>query len=162
VEGWLPKKAVPAKKKVSWGLNIGCGLAVSAAWGYLLYNNDISTIWPMFGIANQLLAAIALAVGTTLILQLAPKKIYALTTIIPFVFVFITTMVAGVESIPALLKIAPTDPAYKGLLNAGLTIAMLALTVIITADAVRSWIVALRQPSSTGSAAVPAAEEATV
>ncbi len=54
----------------------------------------------MFGIANQLLAAIALAVGTSIILQAARKKSYALVTFLPFIFVFVTTIVAGIETLP--------------------------------------------------------------
>ncbi len=145
LEGVRRRKTLPTKAR-QWGMNILCGVIVCVAWGYLLYNNDIATIWPMFGIANQLLAAIALAVGTTIILQMAKKKVYALATLVPFVFVFATTLAAGVQSLPALLKIGPVDPAYKGLLNAGLTVAMLLLTLLITADAVRSWFIALRTP----------------
>lgn len=123
-----------------WALNIGCSAAVSLLWGYLLYNNDISTIWPMFGIANQLLAAIALGVGTTVILALSRRRVYALVTLLPFIFVLVTTMAGGIESLPGFLKVGPGEPHYKGFLNSGLTIAMLFLTVIIAVEAVRSWI----------------------
>jgi len=126
-----------------WALNIGCSAAVSLAWGYLLYNNDIATIWPMFGIANQLLAAIALAVGTTLILTVSRRRVYALTTFLPFLFVLVTTMAGGIESLPGFLKTGPGDPHYKGILNGGLTLTMLFLTVVITVAAVRRWIALL-------------------
>ena len=53
----------------------------------------------MMGIANQLLATIALAVGTTYLLQHAPRRVYALCTGIPLVFVVATVFTAGVESI---------------------------------------------------------------
>ena len=49
-------------------------------WGYLLYTGNIARLWRMMGIANQLLAAIALAVGTTYLLLHAPKRRYALCT----------------------------------------------------------------------------------
>jgi carbon starvation protein len=107
----------------------------------------------MFGIANQLLAAIALALGTTIILQRSKRKIYALTTFLPFVFVLVTTMAAGVESIPAFLKIGPGDPAYKGFLNSGLCITMLVLTAVIAVDSARSWAAALRKPAPAGNRA---------
>jgi len=66
-------------------------LLVVFAWGYLIYNGDIATIWPMFGVANQLLATIALAVGTTVILTLNKKRVYALITFIPMLFMLVTT-----------------------------------------------------------------------
>src|ERR1035437_8332985 len=44
--------------------------AVSFAWGYILYTGDVSTIWPMFGVTNQTLASLALAIGTTIILRI--------------------------------------------------------------------------------------------
>ena len=47
---------------------------VSFAWGYLLYTGDISSIWPMFGATNQTLAALALAIGTTIILRIGREE----------------------------------------------------------------------------------------
>jgi len=146
VEGVRPQKVAPSTA-ARWGLNIGCSAVVCLAWGYLLYNNDIATIWPMFGIANQLLAAIALAIGTSIILTAKCRRRYALITFLPFVFVLITTITAGILSLPTLLKLAPGDPWYKGLLNAGLTISMLVLTVIIAADAAHRWLALLRKPA---------------
>jgi len=152
VQGLLRRKR-PLMGLGKWVLNIGCSAAVCLAWGYLLYNNDISTIWPMFGIANQLLAAIALAVGTTLILTDSRRRIYALTTFLPFLFVLITTMTAGIESLPGFLKVAPGDPPSKGLLNCSLTIAMLALTALIAVIAIRKWLMILsRAPQPEGHA----------
>ena len=48
-----------------WGINILMSIIVCAAWGYLLYMGTLDILWRMLGIANQLLATIALAVGTT-------------------------------------------------------------------------------------------------
>lgn len=66
----------------------------TSAWGYLVYTGDISTIWPLFGMANQLLASCALIVGTTMLIRLGKGK-YALTTAIPGLLVFPTVMWAG-------------------------------------------------------------------
>ena len=55
-------------------------ILVCFGWGYLLYMGTLDTLWRMLGIANQLLAAIALAVGTTYLLLHAPKRRYALCT----------------------------------------------------------------------------------
>jgi carbon starvation protein len=74
--------------------NIGASFLVVCAWGYLIYSGSVSTIWPMFGVANQLLAAIALGVGTTVIVKSGKLK-YAWVTFIPMIFMFATTLTAS-------------------------------------------------------------------
>ncbi len=69
------------------------------AWGCMLYLGNLETLWRMLGISNQLLASIALAVGTTYLLTHAPKRRYALCTAIPFCFVVVTVFTAGLMSI---------------------------------------------------------------
>jgi carbon starvation protein len=71
---------------------------VVLGWGYLIYTGNISTIWPLFGTGNQLLATIALAVGTVFLINMGKAK-YAWITAIPMAFVGITTLTAGVLSI---------------------------------------------------------------
>ena len=56
----------PFAKKNSWGNIILFSALMSFSWGYLLYTGNVSTIWPLFGVANQTLAAIAFAIDTTL------------------------------------------------------------------------------------------------
>ena len=73
-------------------------LLVVVSWAYFIWTGSISTIWPMFGIANQLLAAVALAVGTTIIIN-PGKARYAWVTLLPLAFVSITTLTAGVLSV---------------------------------------------------------------
>ncbi|MFA6079797.1 MAG: carbon starvation protein A, partial [Candidatus Omnitrophota bacterium] len=58
--------------KTLLGIVVSGGI-ISFLWGYLVYNGDISTIWPMFGVANQLLATLALSVGTVYILKHSKK-----------------------------------------------------------------------------------------
>jgi carbon starvation protein len=72
--------------------------AVVAAWTAFIWGGSVSTIWPMFGIANQLLAAVALCVATTVIINLGKGR-YSWVTIVPLSFVATTTMVAGYQSI---------------------------------------------------------------
>lgn len=69
---------------------------VVLSWGYLIHSGNISTIWPIFGIANQLLAGIALGIGTTFILKSGKIK-YCLITLIPMLFMYTTTLVAAYE-----------------------------------------------------------------
>jgi len=75
-----------------------CTSAVVLAWGYLIYTGNISTLWPLFGTGNQLLATIALAVATTFLINMGKAK-YAYVTAIPMLFVGVTTLCAGVLSI---------------------------------------------------------------
>jgi carbon starvation protein len=122
------------------------------AWGYLLYTGNINTLWRMLGIANQLLAAIALAVGTTYLLGRAPKRRYALCTGVPFVFVIITVLTAGVQSVQGWWQKIPSAPPAEQLslqIMCWLASLMLALTVVIAADAIRKWKSILASPAAT-------------
>jgi carbon starvation protein len=74
--------------------NIAVSLLVVCAWAYLIYSGSISTIWPMFGVANQLLAAIAFGVRTIVIVK-AGKIRYAPVTFVPMIFMFSTTLTAS-------------------------------------------------------------------
>jgi len=132
-----------------WGMNIGMSVATCACWGYLLYTGDINTLWRMLGIANQLLAAIALAVGTTYILNHAARREYALCTGIPFVFVLVTVVTAGVRSVHGWWKMIPTASgaeAFSLNLMCQMASLLLLLTALIAADAVRRWWTILAQP----------------
>jgi carbon starvation protein len=79
------------------GILISTSMVVGS-WGYLIYTGSISTIWPLFGAGNQLLATVALAI-VTVYLANTGKFRYAWTTAIPMVFVGITTGTAAVQSI---------------------------------------------------------------
>src|SRR5262249_55369936 len=97
---------------------------IVAAWSYFILTGNISTIWPMFGIANQLLAAVALTVGTSVLLN-AGKARYAWVTLGPLVGLTVITQSAGFLSIrDNFLPLArASDPAqaFQGALDAGLT-----------------------------------------
>jgi carbon starvation protein len=117
-------------------------LAVVVAWGYFIYAGSISTIWPMFGIANQLLATVALAI-TTIVLVNAGRKQYAWVTIVPMVFVATTTISAGVLSVRDSfwpMAVGP-DPALRvqGFVNSVLTVIMIICVGIILAAAAMRW-----------------------
>ncbi len=78
--------------------NILASFIIVFSWGYLIWNASISTIWPMFGIANQLLASIALAIGSVILVS-AKKAKYLWVTMLPFVFVTVTTLTAAFQMI---------------------------------------------------------------
>ena len=92
---------------------------IVAGWAYFIRTGSISTIWPMFGIANQLLAAIALCVGTTVIMNSGRAK-YAWVTITPLAFVATTTLTAGWRSIfdNFLQEAKKPETMFRGYLNA--------------------------------------------
>ena len=116
---------------------------VCFAWGYLVYGGDIRSIWPMFGVANQLLATLVLAVCTTFILVNSRKRVYALCTFLPFCFMLATTLTAGWLNVTT-NYLTPEGLKKGGILLAGLTIVMMALVAVITVDSVRSWLRLLR------------------
>ena len=128
--------------KPHWGVNIAMSALVCTAWGYMLFSGNLNTLWRMLGIVNQLLACIALAVGTTCLLRYAPKRRYALCTGIPFVFLLVTVLVAGVESVHQWWGQIDTAPAGQVLMlrmTCVLATAMQALTVVIALDSFRAW-----------------------
>ena len=67
---------------------------IVGGWTYFIWTGNIAMIWPMFGVANQLLAVVALAVGTTIIVNIGRKQ-YAWVTFLPLCFISITTLTAG-------------------------------------------------------------------
>jgi carbon starvation protein len=117
---------------------------VVGAWAYFIHTGTISTIWPMFGIANQLLAAMALSIGTTVIIKSGRAR-YAWVTILPLVFVAVTTLTAGWLSIgdsflPMARQAATPAIRFQGYLNAALTAVMMAAIVLTIANCVYKWI----------------------
>src|ERR1051325_9347097 len=113
---------------------------VVAAWAAFIWSGSISTIWPMFGIANQLLAAVALCVATTVIINMGKAR-YSWVTILPLSFVAITTLVAGWESITDIFWPLAQKPetSVQGYINTGLTVIIMTAAVIILVDSIRRW-----------------------
>jgi carbon starvation protein len=92
-------KAIPRFEQTDWlpGAAVATAL-VTGGWGALVWTGSIDTIWPMFGIANQLLAVIALCLVTTWLIN-AGRARYALLTLLPMLFVTATTLTAGSQLI---------------------------------------------------------------
>lgn len=137
----------PAWGKTDWapGTWIATTLVVFS-WASLIWTGNISTLWPMFGIANQLLAAIALVIGTTLLVH-AGKMRHSWITLIPLVFVSITTVTAGIQSIlDNFLPLAQRGQPIVGYLNAVFTATMIAALGVMIGIGLRSWIKVLLNP----------------
>lgn len=125
-------------KKVDWlpGSIFASALAC-LMWGYLLFSGDISSVWALFGVSNQLMATIGLIVGATVILKMADKRRYMLTCLIPMAYLFVTVNYAGVWMIKN-VYLNPEASGYN-VLNAVLSIIMLILGVIIIIAATKKW-----------------------
>lgn len=115
------------------------------AWAYFIYTGSISTIWPMFGAANQLLATIALGIGTTYIINRGRAK-YAWVTLVPMIFVGTTTLTAGWMNMTNIYLPMTSQPGMEvpGYLNLILTGIIMASAVIIIIDAVPKWFSTVR------------------
>jgi carbon starvation protein len=149
----LPEGAVFSAPRKLGDSTSGAGgvvasLVVVGGWAYFILTGNISTIWPMFGIANQLLACTALCVATTIVLREAPKRLYALVTILPLTFVGVTTITAGVESVYTLyLPMARAEATRAtGLVNVTVTSALLAGVVVVIVGSVFRWAGLIRAP----------------
>jgi carbon starvation protein len=134
-------------QKTSWlPGNLITSALVVFAWGYFIYTGTVSTIWPMFGTANQLLACIALAIGTSYLINRGRAK-YAWVTIIPMTFVGITTLTAGFLNIKNIYLPETIDKATRvpGLINLLLTLFIVACVVIILSNAIPKWVSVIKE-----------------
>lgn len=128
-------------QKTNWlpGNIVTSGLIV-IAWGYFIYTGTVATIWPMFGTANQLLATIALAIGTSFIINRGRAK-YAWVTILPMIFVGITTLTAASLNIRNIYlpQLSIKATLVPGLINLILTGSIIICVFIILFNAIPGW-----------------------
>ncbi|SKB77932.1 carbon starvation protein [Sphingobacterium nematocida] len=111
------------------------------AWGYLVYTGNVSSIWPLFGISNQLLAACGLIVCTTMLIRMDRGK-YALCTAIPGIFMAVITFWAGYE------QVFNTYLPNMQYLLAGLAVFAMVLMLIVFVGAFVKWYKLLRIPAN--------------
>jgi len=119
---------------------------VTGAWGGLIWTGSIETIWPMFGIANQMLAVIALSVVTTVMFN-AGRGRYAVLTIVPMLFVLSSTVTAGYKMITGPfrqmfengMEKSSTRLLLQGGLNIFFTLFMMVAVLLILIEAIMRW-----------------------
>lgn len=116
---------------------------ITLGWTLLLLTGSVQTIWPMFGIANQLLAVVALAVGTTVIFKWRGRFRYALITALPLLFVGTTTITAACQGVAKIywpMTYAPeASKRIQGWVDSAFTSLMLVCVIIMLFFAVRAW-----------------------
>jgi carbon starvation protein len=112
---------------------------VVAAWSYFIYTGTIQTLWPMFGVANQLLAIVALTVGTSVLINEGKAK-YAWVTLAPMLFVGATTLSAGFLSIKDIFIPMMAKNLFQGVLLSTLTGTVMLCVFVVLADAAPRWL----------------------
>jgi carbon starvation protein len=135
---------VPKMGRTDWlPGTIGSTALVVGGWSYFIFTGSIQTLWPMFGVANQLLAVVALTVATSVLVNEGRSR-YAWVTLAPMLFVGTTTLAGGFLSIRDIfLPMARSDAAgaaFKGWLNTGLTAVMMSCVLLVLSDAVPRWL----------------------
>ncbi len=133
--GWLPGA-------------LGSTLIIVLGWSFFILTGSIATIWPMFGVANQLLAATALSVATTIILRESKKRWHALVTLGPLAFVGTTTITAAIKAMLTLYLPMTERPetSFIGKVNLLVTGILLACVVFVIAGSARKWIQLVSAP----------------
>src|SRR5881296_1998706 len=121
--------------QISWWPGvIASSAAVVGAWGYLIATGSISTIWPMFGAANQLLGTLALCIGTTVLIKMR-KSHYLWITTLPMLFVGAVTLTGAYELFFLFVAEAGTatgsDQALPLVLDAILVAVVAVLAIIV-------------------------------
>jgi len=126
--------------------SLGATAFMVLAWGYFIWTGNINTIWPLFGIANQLLGAVALAVATTVLINMGRTRV-AWVTFAPLCFLSVTTMTAGYMSIrdnfwPLAVHTNP-DLHVQGYVLSISTTIMMACCLMIMSAAIWRWMLVL-------------------
>jgi carbon starvation protein len=155
------KLYAPFEKTDWWPGAVLATLLITLGWGSLVYTGSIDTIWPMFGIANQLLAVVALALVTTLLINTGRAR-YAPATLLPMLFVSATTLTAAYTMtttwFPQMMASPKTAVVVKGALSLVMTVFVATCVLTLLVMAVSRWFLVLRgvvpvRPEATGTPA---------
>ncbi len=148
-------------RRMNWipGVLVSSGVVVGA-WAYLVGTGNISTIWPMFGAANQLLGMLALCIGTTVLIKMW-KSPYLWVTVLPMFFVGGITLTGSYEMFWMFWKKASTagaGQAFALYLDTVLVTLVAVLGIIVLSDSLRQWYgyVVLKKPFTSSEVVVMA------
>jgi carbon starvation protein len=167
----------PRFGETSWYPSIIASSAVVVAgWGYFLYQGvvdplgGINSLWPLFGISNQLLAAVALCVATTILIKMGRKR-YAWVTLAPLAWIVLITMTAGWQKVfsadpklgflaHAASLIGSTDPRaprliFNDRLNTFMALLFMSVVALLLVVSIREWwlVLSKRKPATVNEAA---------
>jgi carbon starvation protein len=158
--------AVPALRGWSGAAaNVTFSALAALSWGWFVWTGSVSTIWPMLGVCNQLLAAYALAIGTSVLINMGRGR-YAWVTLAPLAFMCVNTLTAGWLNLsvnylrPQLAAGAPglwaafIAAGWPARVQCVVTLLVMALLVVVVADSVRRWADVLRGRRATVDAPV--------
>ncbi len=122
-----------------------------AAWGWFLQTGTVSAMWPMLGVCNQLLAAFALAIGTSVLINMGKAR-YTWCTLVPLAFMCVNTLTAGWMNLgvnylaPQLAAGAPSlvaafaQAGMPAKIQCVVTLAIMVLLVVVIVDSVHRWL----------------------
>jgi carbon starvation protein len=136
-------RAYAPLRQINWWPGVVLSsLLVVGAWGYLIATGSISTIWPMFGVANQLLGTLALCIGSTVLIKMGKAR-YLWVTAGPMLFVGVITLAGAYELffLFAGQAAGEADPSTRLslYLDAGLVGIVAVLALVVLADSLRQW-----------------------
>jgi carbon starvation protein len=135
-------RVIPPLRQLSWWPGVwGSSALVVGAWGFLIGTGSISTIWPMFGAANQLLGTLALCIGTTVLIKMR-KPQYLWVTVLPMVFVGTITLTGAYEMFHLFTAGAGSTTGQQAVvlyLDAALVAIVALLAIVVLVDALRQW-----------------------
>lgn len=148
-------------RQMNWwpGVLVSSGFVVGS-WAYLIGTGSISTIWPMFGAANQLLGTLALCIATTVLIKMW-KAPYLWVTAGPMLFVGVITITGSYEMFGMFLTKAATLPVGEAValyVDAGLVALVAILGMIVLSDSLKQWYgyVVLKRPFTSSEVVVMA------
>ncbi|HET7909849.1 MAG TPA: carbon starvation CstA family protein [Nitrospira sp.] len=132
----------PSFRQLNWmpGVFISSGIVVGG-WASLIATGSISTIWPMFGAANQLLGTLALCIGTTVLIKMR-KSQYLWITAVPMLFIGLITLTGSYEMFHMFVAAAETLAVGQALplyLDAALVAIVAILGLVVLSDSARQW-----------------------
>jgi carbon starvation protein len=143
IQEFMGRVHAPFARPDNWIAGAVATLIMVLSWGYFIYTGQINTIWPLFAVGNQLLAAVALAVCTSILINLGRTK-YIWTTLIPLAFLGTNTLYGGFLNIRdnyyPLAVGANAARNVEGWILTTCTAVMMVLAVVILGAAIQKWI----------------------